>query len=86
MYVATGYGRFSENKNGIRRISITINNIATSNQVQSNPSNTGVTQLNISQVVNLDADGSILLNLYQTSGETLTVTSGGTFLRIVRIA
>lgn len=87
VYVLTGFVRFNANKNGYRYANFNTTSGASSQQVNdTHPNANYVTQLNLSMCVSVDAETTMYLNAYQNSGSDLTCPSGGTFIRVVKVA
>ena len=87
VYVLTGFVRFNANENGYRYANFNTTSGAISQQVNdTHPNANYVTQLNLSMCVSVDAETTMYLNAYQNSGSDLTCPSGGTFIRVVKVA
>lgn len=87
VYVLTGFVRFNANENGYRYANFNTTSGASSQQVNdTHPNANYVTQLNLSMCVSVAAETTMYLNAYQNSGSDLTCPSGGTFIRVVKVA
>lgn len=86
-----GFVRFPANNNGVRRANIVTTRAANDIFVQNQPTQGGVTQFQVCNVVTITSETTYYLNVYHTAGVDLTLPAGTTEgyingIRAVRIA
>lgn len=92
VWVINGGARWATNVNGSRDTNISTTSGSTAMQLTTHPNQNNWTQTNLTQIVNVSADGTpYYLNARQTSGGALNAltanaANSGTYITAVRIA